>query len=332
MKKRLSLLIPQYKEDDSVIKPLLDSLIVQQNIDFDDIEVVIVNDGTDIKLSKELLEKYPFDIHYYDKDHEGVSAARQYAFDKCSGEYVMWCDIDDMFFDACGLFLILKECDGKCDGLISVFREESRMPDKSITYINRGDAQNGGIDSTFVHGKVYRKKYLINNNIKWNKDLQIHEDSYFNILARTLSKTIKYCPLPFYLWKWRDESVCRHDPLYLNKTMVDMLKSNTALVNEFIDRNMEEESIFYATSMIFDMYYGMNCDRWWTEEGKPFVEMTEKAFKKYYLTFKELFEKCPEEAKAQIIMGEKNRYFQEGMLLERVTFNDWIKHIEDIKD
>ena len=32
-------------------------------------------------------------------------------------------------------------------------------------------------------------------------------------------------------------------------------------------------------------------------------------------------------AKAQIIMGIKNRMYGEGLLMESITFEDWIKHI-----
>jgi hypothetical protein len=89
------------------------------------------------------------------------------------------------------------------------------------------------MDSTFVHGKVHRRKFLINNNIRWNEKLTIHEDSYFNCLCQKLGKEVKYCQNPFYLWKWRDNSVCRHDPKYILKTFNNMLESNTALVKEF---------------------------------------------------------------------------------------------------
>ena len=58
----LQILIPQYKETDEIIKPLLDSIKIQRNINFKDIGVVIVNDGTDVKLSKKLLNSYPFKI------------------------------------------------------------------------------------------------------------------------------------------------------------------------------------------------------------------------------------------------------------------------------
>ena len=48
---KLQILIPQYKETDKIIKPLLDSIAIQQSIDFREIGVIICNDGTDVRLS-----------------------------------------------------------------------------------------------------------------------------------------------------------------------------------------------------------------------------------------------------------------------------------------
>ena len=52
-----------------------------------------------------------------------------------------------------------------------------------------------------------------------------------------LSKNVKYCQTPFYLWKWRDDSVCRHDPKYILRTYRNMLDSNDALVQELRKNN-----------------------------------------------------------------------------------------------
>ena len=50
--KKLQILVPQYKETEDIIKPLLDSIEVQQNVDLkNDVGVIIVNDGTDVHLS-----------------------------------------------------------------------------------------------------------------------------------------------------------------------------------------------------------------------------------------------------------------------------------------
>lgn len=321
--KKLQILIPQYKETDEVVKPLLDSIAIQQSVDFDDIGVIICNDGSDVHLSEGFLKAYPFDIEYYICEHKGVSATRNACLDHANAEYVMFCDADDMFFNVCGLYIIFREINGPgFDSLVSVFTEETRNPENGeIVYINRE------MDSTFVHGKVHRLKYLKNNNIRWNDSLTIHEDSYFNCLCQRLTPEVKYCPMPFYLWKWRDESVCRHDPKYILKTYNNMLDSNTALVREFLDRRRKEDAAFFATSMIFDAYYTMNKKEWIDQENKEYRDAVEKRFAKYYREFSPLYEGLDEKIKMQVISGVRTRMFGEGLMLETITFNDWIKSI-----
>jgi hypothetical protein len=169
---------------------------------------------------------------------------------------------------------------------------------------------------------------LIKNNIKFNPALTIHEDSYFNCLAQKCAGEVKFCPTPFYLWKWRDESVCRHDPKYILKTYNNMLDSNTALVKELLKRGKKEDAQFYSVAMIYDAYFTMNKDEWINQENKQYRYNTEKRFKQYYLEFKKLFNSIDKNIKAQIIMSIKNRMYQEGLLMESITFDDWIKHVE----
>ena len=324
---KLQILVPQYKETDEVISPLLDSLKVQQNIDFNELGVIICNDGTDVRISDKLLSSYPFKVEYYLCEHKGVSATRNACLDRATADYVMFCDADDMFSSVMGLYIISREMNinGGFDTLVSVFNEETRDPQGNIVYINRER------DMTFVHGKVHRRQYLVENNIRWNESLTIHEDSYFNCLCQKLLKDDdrgRYCPMPFYLWKWRDDSVCRHDKLYLNKTYVNMLDSNTALIRELLSRKRETDARFFATSMIYDAYYSFNCDRWWSTEGNGYLLPTEQRFKRYWQDFKWLMEKTTKEEQMQIVSGIRNRFFQEGLMLERITFADWIEHIE----
>ena len=325
MKRKLDILVPQYCETDEVVKTLLDSIAVQQNVNFEDVGVIICNDGSDTVLSDELLGSYPYKVEYYMEEHRGVSGTRNACLDHSEAEYVMFCDADDMFFNACGLWIIFREIDnGGFDTLMSVFVEESRTADtKEVTYINREQ------DSTFVHGKVHKRKFLEKNGIRWNESLTIHEDSYFNCLCQKLAnqERFKYCPTSFYLWKWRDESVCRHDPKYILKTYNNFLDSNTALVGEFIKRKRIQDAQFYATMMIYDAYFSLNKDEWVNQENQEYRIAVEKRFKEYYKTFSYLYDAINKDVKAQIIMGIKNRMFQEGLLMEHITFDDWIKEI-----
>lgn len=323
---KLQILIPQYREGEEVVRPLLDSIAIQQNVDLkNEVGVIIVNDGSDVYLSNEFLAGYPFKVTYIKAPHGGVSAARNRALDAATADYIMFCDADDMFYNACGLYILFREMEGEgFDALVSMFIEETRMNDrKEVVYVNRQ------IDQTFVHGKCYRRSYLLDNNIRWNDSLTIHEDSYFNCLATKLTETVKYCPTPFYLWRWRDDSVCRHDEKYILKTYNNMLESNTALVNEFIKRGKVKIARAFATQMIYDAYFTMNKKEWLDQENQEYRIATERRFKVYYDTFKDQYKAIDDTEKAQIIMGIKNRMFTEGLLMESITFDDWIKKIEE---
>lgn len=333
----LSVLIPMYKEGEEVVKPLLDSIALQQNIDFDEVEAVITHDGiipedADYRLSEEFINSYPFDVIYLEMEHGGVSACRNYCLDHCNGKYVMFCDDDDMLYNMCGFWIVFREIEnGGFDSLVSAFVEETRNPQtKEVVYVNHD------MDTTFVHGKIHKRDFLVKNKIRWNNKLTIHEDSYFNCLCQRISGQkkdgLKYCQTPFYLWRWRDNSVCRHDPLYLNKTYRNMLESNTALVKEFLNRKMEKEAIFYATSMIMDVYLSLNTDRWWDEAGHEYLLPTEQRFKQYWKEFKYLYKKISKEEELQIMAGIRQRFFGEGLVHEKITFDDWIKHIEELEE
>lgn len=322
---KLQILVPQYKETDDVVKPLLDSIAIQQNVPFEDIGVIICNDGSDVFLSDELLNSYPFTVEYYKEEHRGVSATRNACLDYATADYVMFCDADDMFCNACGLWIIFREMTTGFDSIMSAFIEETRIPNtREIAYITHNT------DSTFVHGKIHRRQYLLDKKIRWNDSLTIHEDSYFNILCQNLSNQVKYCKTPFYLWKWRDDSVCRHDPKYILKTYKNMLDSNDALIDEFIKRGIQDKAMFYMVSMVFDAYYTMNKPEWINQENQQYRSMTENRFSKYFGKYESMWKNVPLQDKMQISNAVRSRSVNEGMMMEAITIDDWLKHIKKL--
>jgi hypothetical protein len=59
--------------------------------------------------------------------------------------------------------------------------------------------------------------------------------------------------------------------------------------------------------------------------------MVEKRFKIYWNKYKLLHDKTNEDTKNQIIVNVKSRMFNEGVILETITFNEWIKFIESLE-
>lgn len=322
--RKLDILVPMYNEGEDVVRLLLDSIAIQQGVNLDDIGVIICCDGGTTSISEELISEYPFAIEFHMCEHGGVSATRNACLDFSEAEYVMFSDCDDMFCHVCGLHIILNEAKIGFDTLTSTFIEETRHPEtKEPLFVNHD------MDSTFVHGKVHRRQYLIDEGIRFNDALTVHEDSYFNILAQNLAdpEKAKYCPHPFYLWKWRDASVCRHDPDYILKTYNNMLDSNDALVREFERRGKEDKARFYACFMILDAYYTMNKKEWLEKTHKHYRDAVEKRFAAYYADHKAKWDATSEMERMMISNGVRSRSVMEGMPMETVTIAAWLEHV-----
>ena len=324
----LQLIVPHWKERPDEMTPLLDSIALQQGIDFEkDVGVIIVYDGSEATPlpAEEWDEKYPYMIEHLCVPHGGVSAARNHGLKYATADYIMFCDADDMFCHMCGLRIVLNEITKGFDSMTSAFIEEGYRPGETIpTYVIHQK------DSTFVHGKVHRRRYLLDNDILFNEDLKVHEDSYFNVLAQSCGPDpdrIKYCPEGFYLWKWRDNSICRHDPDYLLKTYPDMLKSSDALVDELERRGLEEKARVFAGMMILQTYYTFNKKEWTEKTHADYRRISEQHFKRYYLKHLDKWEAIPDQAKMHMSMEIRSRSVGTGMPMESITFGDWINNV-----
>lgn len=317
----LQILVPQYKETDEIVKPLLDSIKMQQNVDFNDIGVIITNDGSDIFLSEELIRSYPFNIQYFKNEHKGVSATRNFCLDKATANYVMFCDADDLFMNSLGLQLVMNSMRKESlDVITSTFMEELKT-DKGMVYIDRQQ------DSVFVHGKIYNRNFLNYEKIRWGDDLLIHEDSYFNGLALALARNKKYCETPFYLWHWNQQSVSRTNKYYVIETYDHLLKSATKLSHDLLEHGKKQESAQMFCLNMFQTFYIMSGMFFELDDTKAIVEKLNPLAAKFYQDFNELFKALTPAQIFQIRNNARTAAIEHGWYKERFTFNDWIKYI-----
>ena len=323
---KLQLLIPQYNETDEIMRPMLQSIAVQQGVDLkNDIEVLIGNDGSDIKLSEEFLGSFSYPIRYVHFDHSGLPGTRGRLFDMATADYVMFCDADDCFMSVLSLYTIFAFIDQGYDAIVCDFMEEvkDRKTGRLFYFPHKRDV-------TFVHGKVYRRQFLIDNGIVWHPDVKVHEDSGYNSLAIKVAKTVKYCETPLYLWRWRDNSICRADPLYVPKTYTRMIYSNGWLVKDFLDRGMFDQAKYYVAVLVYGTYFMLNKPIWLDPMNAKYRYETEKCFQEYYRKHKPLLETLDPKVRDFVIAGTKRRVLHEGVLLEKFTFDEWIRHIEEL--
>ena len=330
--KKLEILIPQYKEDESVVCKLLNSIAMQQGINLKkDVGIIIVNDGTDVILSDDFLKGYDLDITYLKNEKNmGISFTRNKALDAATADYVMFCDDDDMFYDSLAIHTIferINEMDefGRLgfDVFVPLFKEEILDENGRVKYITHKN------DITFNHGKVYNRFYLISNNIRFSTEVTFHEDVYFNALALTCSERIVRADDCYYLWCNNMNSTTRSNPDFLVDNVEIQVKCYSKLIDEFLKRNMLSNAKANAASGLYKMYYESQTGKYLRRPDR--LEVLEKCTKEFYLKYKKLYEICSEEQKIKILKAMKCDYLELGILFEKITFEDWIKKIEALR-
>ena len=320
---KLQILIPQYNENEDKIKPLLDSIAFQQDIDLKhDIEVFIGNDGSDIKLSIEFLKQYPYPIQYHIFDHTGLAGTRKNLFSLVSAPYVMWCDADDQFISTIALSLIMLQIDKGFEALICNFIEQNTYPDGKIAYIPRED------DCIFVHGKVYNTKFLKYNKIEWHPELHEHQDSPFNVLARTCAKKQILCKMPIYMWCNNKESISRKNGIYHNpNTWPHMIDSYQALINDLKDRGYGEQARYYSKYCLYATYYEMSHKVWNQDDVLERKNKTYKRLIEFYKQNELLIQTCSSKYTDKMIAANKQIALRRGPLEEMPPFEEWLNSI-----
>ena len=340
MSKFLSILIPHFNEPVEVIKPLLDSIAIQQNIDMSEIEVIICDDGPDaVLLPDEFLKSYPYDIQYHREEKGGVSVMRQKAFEYSTGEYVSWNDADDMWYHCLAFWFIKKETKTPMqvpingvpttvygfDAMKSTFLEEGKNPETGETYfIDRAQAYQ------FVHGSVYKAKFIRDNDIHWFPDCYIHEDHVLFGQVSACTQNIKYCQVPFYLWKWRDNSICRKSPNYIKETYPDLIKSTDELVDWYKSHLKFDNARQSVAQIIFDGYYTFRHPSWKDIKTKEYRDIAEKRYAEFYIKNKELWNECPDQIKMGISNGIRQREVQTGMQMETETLEQFLNRMKNL--
>lgn len=318
---KLQILIPQYKEDNETIKPLLDSIAFQQGIDLkNDIEVFIGNDGSDVKLSVDFLKTYPYRIQYHFFEHGGLAATRQKLYHLATADYVMWCDADDKFISSIALQLIIDQTHEQFDALICDFFEEHKGP--RFRCIPHHD------DAIFVHGKVYSRKFLEENKIEWNPTLREHQDSAFNVLARTLAKKTRIIAMPLYMWCDNPKSVCRHDGIYHSpNTWIAMIDSYNSVIEDFSKRGYGDQARYYAKWCLYATYYEMAHEVWFQDDVLERKAKTCAYLVRFYKKHELLIQNCTDKQTEEIQKRTQEIASRKGKLKEMPPFEEWLNSL-----
>lgn len=253
---KVSIIIPVF----NVEKYLNECLHSAVNQNFDDYEIIIINDGStdcSMKVADEYKNKYP-NITIINQDNKGQSSARNKGIDLSRGKYVYFLDSDD-FIDS----NLLKDnyeiaeknnLDIVCFDA-NVFYENNMLKNKIIFKYDRTNHLDDRIMDGIEFYKVckeksvyssspciqfFKKEFLISNSIKFKEGI-IHEDELFTITALISNPRIKYINKKYFNRRVRENST-----MTSKKSMKNVLGFEIA-ANELMQiskkRNLEEKKI-----------------------------------------------------------------------------------------
>lgn len=325
---KLTLVVPHYHEPWETLKYLFDTINCQRGFNWDDVDVLLVNDGDDVVLDENLWEDYCFRVTYCVKPHGGLSDTRNFGIDNADGEYIMYCDSDDGFLNNYGIHLVLGAIEEGFDLMHSTFIEE--YPKDGGWRVSRRDK-----DMIFCHGKCYRRQFLINKHLRFDTELGFSEDSLFNKLACCEADgNIKEITTPFYLWCWNDESTVRKDrqTIVLDR-YAEVIGMRYKICEQLQKRGFIDEFFDSVCKCMFDTYYEFNSQLFLKPEHKSKVKAAEKEAKKFYKRFIKDFMECDSERISKVMMMERvSAYDRGGLQVETIDFKSWLKHIKnDVK-
>ena len=229
-KKKLSIIIPRHNEPDEVIDGLLSCIKRQILLDKNDVEVVISSD-----ISREIGVKVEENLQITRVNCDGVGGPgpnRQNGLDVAVGDKILFIDADDMLDSPTTLHDVIQASQG-CDLLHFGFREEYVDNDGNHYLIPHPN------NITWVFGKVYDRKFLVDHNIRFSPDLLYHEDSYFNLLMSFYHPVVKALPINGYIWRYNENSITRANGAeYTYSALSQFMDAISAAITESDERGV----------------------------------------------------------------------------------------------
>lgn len=213
MDKLVSMIMPVYNTGERLI-PCLDSALAQT---YKNIEIIIIDDGSEDEKTREILRKYAEEneqIRLFTVSNAGGSSARNKGLEKATGEYICWADSDDILapdfvetlyqgmetgeLSICGF----KEVKG--DVIINETTGSKQVVSAkdAMTMLLREDSFKG-----YVWNKMFRRDIIEKMKLRFDVNIDVWEDVLFDFTYMTMIQQVTYHPKPVYTYIYWEDSL-----------------------------------------------------------------------------------------------------------------------------
>ena len=147
----LDLMITHWTEPWEVGKNALTMLSLQRGVDWKEIRVTIVHDGSK-QFPAEYFAGFPFEMHQVELTHRGIAAVRNWCIDNSDAEWIKWCDFDDTFV---GIYSLKTIMDG-----IRLAKKMDMLWFDLLWELDGRILLRTERNPVFIHDKVFRRRFL----------------------------------------------------------------------------------------------------------------------------------------------------------------------------
>jgi len=225
--KKVSVIVPVYNVEKYIDKCL--SSLVNQSLT--DIEIIVVNDGTQDnsqKIIDKYKKKYPKLIKSIIKENGGQGSARNLGLTLARGEYISYVDSDDYI----ELDMLLKmynkakESDSDivvCNNSLVTENYEficNEIYKSNLEIFTAKENPNILFDKTAVWNKIYKTSFLKELNIEF-RSKKWYEDLDFSIIVLLNAKKISIVNDPLYCYVQRKGSTMNNSNINRNLEIIE---------------------------------------------------------------------------------------------------------------
>lgn len=262
----IDVIIPAYNSHETIERTLY-SIAYQRNSE--DLNVYIINDNS-IKDYSEEIDFFKNFINIKElklNENKGPGYARQYGLDHSNSEYVVFIDSDDIFATPLSLITLYKKImQESLDVVFSTFLEET-SDHKFNTFVN---------DVVALHGKIYRRKFLEDNNIRF-PNYYIEEDNAFNNLVLLYNPKMDIINEKTYIWMNNENSLTRKEN-YRKKSIYNYSRAMLYSLKCGIKGDCSGEKISSLSyGALLTIYYGFD----FLDKNKKLIKNIKKIKKIY---------------------------------------------------
>ena len=224
----ISIIVPIYNAS-KYLKKCLDSLVNQTK---DELEFILINDGSTDD-SESIIKSYSDTrIKYFKRSNHGIGKTRNFGINKSTGKYIMFLDSDDYLEENACEVLYKKIDKERLDLVVCDFYRvvnDSKVIEKNTSFKNTSLKDNPNLllnVNLAPWNKIYRSDLIKNNNIKFIEDLK-YEDAPFVVLSLLKSKRIGKVDktLINYTIHEKSETTVRDERIFDIIKIVDIIRS-----------------------------------------------------------------------------------------------------------